>query len=89
MLFKIGLPNPNEMKPLMYFAQARIALKAAEKAYEEATKNLSEEEKEDFFMIYRFPILEDREQDEEYFMKVHSDELGDQMQDIELEICKV
>lgn len=86
MLFKIGLPNPNDMKPEMFFAQSRIMLKAAEKAYEEATKNLSEEDKENIFIMYRFPTLEEREQDDEFYLKVHVDELSEQMQNIELEI---
>lgn len=58
MLFKIGLPNPYEMKTAMFFTQMRIAIKACEKAYEEATKDLTEEQKENCWIAYNQPRLQ-------------------------------
>ena len=39
-MIKINLPNPREMSVLEFFAQMRIALKSAEKSYEEIIKGL-------------------------------------------------
>ncbi len=47
MQIKVNLPHPYEMNPEQFFAQMRISLKAAEKAYQEVLKNLTEQEKKD------------------------------------------
>jgi hypothetical protein len=90
-MFKIALPNPSEFEYdfKSYFAQMKIAIKAAEKSYEQLTKNLTEEQLKDYLYItYRFPKIDlySREQDNEGNVKVHVDEESDEMQSIELEI---
>ena len=40
MMIKINLPNPREMSVAEFFAQMKIALKSAEKSYEEIIKGL-------------------------------------------------
>ena len=47
----------------MFFAQMRIALKACEKAYEQATKDLTDEEKEEFWLTYNHPTIPEAEID--------------------------
>jgi predicted aldo/keto reductase-like oxidoreductase len=47
MEMKIQLPCPDSTSAEQWFAQMRIALKAAEKMYQESVKNLTEEEKAD------------------------------------------
>ncbi len=44
-MIKINLPNPREMTVPEFFAQMKIALKSAEKSYEEIIRGLDEEEK--------------------------------------------
>jgi hypothetical protein len=39
-MIKINLPNPREMSVPEFFAQMRIALKSAEKSYEEIIKDV-------------------------------------------------
>lgn len=39
-MIKINLPNPREMSVPEFFAQMKIALKSAEKSYEEITKGI-------------------------------------------------
>jgi len=39
-MIKINLPNPREMSIAEFFAQMRIALKSAEKSYEEMIKGM-------------------------------------------------
>lgn len=39
-MIKINLPNPREMSITEFFAQMRIALKSAEKSYEEMIKGI-------------------------------------------------
>ena len=39
-MIKINLPNPREMTVLEFFAQMKIALKSAEKSYEEIIKSI-------------------------------------------------
>ena len=46
MELKVNLPNPDDMSIEQWFSQMRISLKAAEKAYQEALKNLTEELRE-------------------------------------------
>ena len=39
-MIKINLPNPREMSITEFFAQMKIALKSAEKSYEEMIKGI-------------------------------------------------
>ncbi len=39
-MIKINLPNPREMSIAEFFAQMRVALKSAEKSYEEMVKGV-------------------------------------------------
>lgn len=61
------------MKPEMFFSQMRVMLKATEKSYQEATKDLTTEQKEDTSIAFNIPSLGDKHDDKE-------------MQDIELVI---
>lgn len=80
MEIKVSLPNPIELGPEMFIAQLRIALKAFEKSYEEATKNLTKEEKEEFWVRFRLPKLDeeidgidsDHEKDQEIELRLLS-----------------
>lgn len=57
MEIKIQLPNPDDYKSAVpqWFAQMRISLKAAEKTYQEWTKGLTEEEKENAYINVGVP----------------------------------
>lgn len=79
MLFKIGLPNPYQSTPKEFFTQIRIAIKATEKAYEEATKNLTEEEKENYWIGFYQPDLSQSLKE-----KLDLDTYAEEAQDIEL-----
>ena len=63
MEIKVNLPNPYEMSPEQFFAQMRISLKAAEKTYQEANKNLTEEqiEEKEIWLMFNLPKMEDDE----------------------------
>jgi hypothetical protein len=92
-MFKIALPKPSEYEnniPL-FLSQMKIVIKATEKSYELLTKDLTTEELKQISLIYRFPEidLEERENDENGFVKVHVDEETNQMQDIEIEIFSI
>lgn len=54
-MIKINLPNPLEMSIPSFFAQMRIALKAAEKSYEEMKKAVDPEKVEDMFVAFHHP----------------------------------
>jgi hypothetical protein len=84
MLIKIGLPNPYMMKTEMFFTQMRIAIKACEKAYEEATKDLTEEQKEDCWLAYRHPDLEEALKKSDSPVELGNYE--DEQQDLELHL---
>lgn len=89
-MFKIALPNPSDYENdfILFLNQMKVAIKATEKSYEQLTKDLTEEEKQNFYFIYRFPQIDlyEREQDSDGFVKVHVDEEANEMQNIELEI---
>ena len=63
MQLKVNLPNPYEMTPEQFFAQMRISLKAAEKTYQEAIKNLTKKELEDnsFWIMFDLVGIENTE----------------------------
>ena len=53
-MLKVNFPSPYEdgTDIKQFFALMRVALKAAEKTYEEAVKGLTNEDKEDFFLRF-------------------------------------
>lgn len=87
-MFKISLPNPSEHSPEDFFAQMKIVIKSAQIAYEQITKDLTKEEKNNYWMHYSFPQLNlfSRVKDKDNFVKVNIEEEGEEMQNIELEI---
>ena len=61
MELKVNLPNPYKVENAEeFFAQMRISIKAAEKTYQQATKNLTEEEikKANFWIALELTELE-------------------------------
>jgi len=57
-MIKINLPNPNEMSIPSFFAQMRIAIKAAEKSYEEMMKVKDPEGDSDYpYILWRLPDI--------------------------------
>ena len=54
MKLKVHLPSPYEdgTDIKQFFALMRVAIKAAEKTYEEAIRGLTEEEKENFYLRF-------------------------------------
>lgn len=62
MQLKVNLPNPYELDPEHFFAQMRIALKAAEKTYQEATRGLTEEELQDYWLSFELTEIEATEE---------------------------
>lgn len=94
-MIKISLPNPTEYDIKMFFRQMELSIHHAQKAWEEIEKDAKENPdeyaenwRENYYVMYRFPRIElyDREQDNDGNVKVHVDEEGDQMQNIEIEI---
>lgn len=73
MQLKVNLPNPYELEPEQFFAQMRIALKAAEKTYQEAIKGLTEEELEGFYLGFELTELEANEKSREKLEEVDPD----------------
>lgn len=57
-MFKINLPNPREMDATEFFAQMKIALKSAEKSYEEMTKGVELTENNTPWISYRLPFID-------------------------------
>ncbi len=73
MELKVNLPNPDEMSIEQWFSQMRISLKAAEKAYQEVFKNLTEEERKlqiendcdkKFWIRFQLPSLDENLEDD-------------------------
>ena len=93
-MIKINLPNPREMSIAEFFAQMRIALKSAEKSYEEMKKGMElTEDKEDnnpwisFRMENIKDILgDDKQTHEELHNTLDSFIYEDESQEIYLEI---
>ena len=59
MEIKIPLPNPDEVNAEQFFAQMRISLKAAEKSYQLALHNFTDEEEKPWL---RFDLRDDVEE---------------------------
>lgn len=89
MEIKIQLPNPDDYQYAggveKFFTQMRISLKAVEKTYQEAVKDLPEEDKDTVFLSFRHAnsncaeaiqkLMDDGEidrQDQELFIEVVS-----------------
>lgn len=83
------LPNPNEYQHdfLAFIKQMELTLHHARKSFQSETEGLTDEQIENYFFIFRFPKINlyDREQDKEGFVKIHVDEEGEEMQNIEIE----
>lgn len=85
---KVSLPKPNDTTGQSikgFLRQLELCVHHLQKSVEEMEKNgdLSEST----FILYRFPFLENKEQDADYNMKVHIDDLSGEMQELELEIA--
>lgn len=53
-MIKINLPNPNKMSIPEFFAQMRIALKSAEKSYEEMVKGIELNDNNALWIYFEF-----------------------------------
>ncbi len=62
MELKVNLPSPYELEAEQFFAQMRIALKAAEKTYQQAIKDLTGAELENVFICFELTKLEATEE---------------------------
>ena len=60
-MITINLPNPNEMSIPSFFAQMRIALKAAEKSYEEIEKATDPEQEDRPYILFGLPVVLENE----------------------------
>jgi hypothetical protein len=58
-MIKINLPNPREMSITEFFAQMRIALKSAEKSYEEMVKGVELTENNQPWISFRIENIRD------------------------------
>lgn len=58
MEIKIQLPNPDDYENAVeqWFSQMRISLKAAEKTYQEATKDLTDEARKQYYVDIGIPL---------------------------------
>ena len=86
---KISLPKPNDTsgKDIKKFLrQMELCVHYLTKTVEDIEKNEGEEALNDYFIIYRLPRIDSRKADDESYIKVHSDELSDGLQEIEIEI---
>ena len=86
---KVSLPKPDDTTG----KEIKSFLRQMELSVHHLQKSIEEREKEgelndETYLVYRFPkiALYDREQDGKGFTKVHVDEEGDEMQEIEVEI---
>lgn len=97
-MVKISLPNPNDysgdIDGTKRYEQMKAFLRQLELSVHHAQKSLEQMKAddmigEDSFITFRHPQMDlyDRESDDKGFVKVHVDEEGDQMLDIEIEIC--
>jgi len=82
MTLKVNLPNPQEVNPIEFFAQMRIALTAAEKTYQQAIRGLTSEEVKDFWLSFECSLLQKIEEDE--IIKKRIDEIIDEDDNIQL-----
>ena len=57
MELSINLPNPFELEVEQFFAQMRIALKSAEKSYQQAINGLTAEEVENIYIKFELTKL--------------------------------
>ena len=73
MELKVNLPNPYELEAEHFFAQMRIALKAAEKTYQEATRGLTEKEIKNFYLGFELTELEANEKSREKLEEIDPD----------------
>lgn len=58
-MIKINLPNPREMSTSEFFAQMRIALKSAEKSYEEMVRGVELNEENTPWISWRMENIKD------------------------------
>lgn len=89
---RVSLPKPEDTtgKEIKKFLrQLELTVHHLQKAVEEMEKE--GDLTENTFIIYRFPLmnLNDRESDDEGYVRVHVDDESSKMQDIELEIATV
>ena len=73
MELKVNLPDPYELEAEHFFAQMRIALKAAEKTYQEAIRGLTKEEIENFYLGFELTKIEATEEGREKLNEIDID----------------
>ena len=93
-MIKINLPNPREMSIGEFFAQMRIALKSAEKSYEEMIKGIELNENNQPWISFRITNIKNLlGDDSQTHQELHNalDEFicEDESQEIYLEIEKL
>lgn len=96
---KVSLPKPDNTdgREIKWFLrQMELSIHHLQKSWDELEKEAKENPndfdenwRDNYFLMYRFPKINlySREQDEKGFVKVHVDEEGEQMQEIEIEIA--
>lgn len=89
---KISLPKPNDTSGKeidLFLRQMELCIHHLQKSWEEIKKD--DKNIEDYYIMYRFPKIDlyNREQDDKGFTKVHADEEGNQMQEIEVELAHI
>lgn len=93
-MIKINLPNPREMSITEFFAQMRIALKSAEKSYEEMIRGIELTDDNQPWISFRLNNIKDLlGSDEQTHAELHNalDNFicEDKSQDIILEIDRL
>jgi hypothetical protein len=86
---KISLPKPENTsgKDIKKFLrQMELCVHYLKKTVEEIEENEGKEELDNYYLIYKFPAINSRETDNDSYMKVHIDELSDELQEIEVQI---
>jgi len=73
MELKVNLPDPYELEAEHFFAQMRIALKAAEKTYQEVIRGLTKEEIENFYLGFELTKIEATEEGREKLNEIDID----------------
>lgn len=90
MEIKIQLPNPDDYQydggVAKFFTQMRISLKAAEKTYQEAVKDLPKENTDNVYLSFRHA---DNKVAEVISELMDSGEIDRQDQELFLEVCSI
>jgi hypothetical protein len=85
-MIKINLPNPREMTVPEFFAHMKIALKSAEKSYEEIIKGLEPIEIDNINPWISFRLLNEEKILGDYWNAIPIEPSDDEWQDIVMAI---